>query len=150
MVIPRQCVSRWVEEPESMDNRTVTPSITENEKGFSLLETLAAIAVLAIFLPVVTSSFLVNLRSNMNAQIRYESIQAAQSVLDELRFEDISALLPEANPRDVTIGGRVFQVQVTYCENATFCPSPEIKHVSIDVSYRSDLIYETDTIFTEF
>lgn len=121
----------------------------ENERGFSLLETLAAIAVLSIFLPVVTSSFLSNLRHNLNSQIRYEGIQAAQSVLDELRFQDISELAPEPSPRIVAIGQRTFQVQVSYCEISSYCPSTEIKHVSVDVTYDSELVYETDTIFTE-
>lgn len=123
--------------------------LLKEEQGISLLEVLASIGILGLFLSLVTSSFMTNLHSNMKTQIRYEAIQAAQSVLDDIRFQEVSSLVDEQTPRSLDIGNRNYQVQVTYCSNPSFCPSPEIKHVAVGVTYKSEVVYETDTIFTE-
>lgn len=86
----------------------------------------------------------------MDAQIRYEAIQAAQKVLDDYRFQEITTLTAPTSAIPVTIGTRDFSVAVTFCETTAFCPSNEIRHISVDVSYKDNIVYETDTIFSEF
>ena len=94
-------------------------------------------------------SFVNNLKSNLSAEIRYEAMQAAQAVIDEIRFEDI-ATLSGARNENIAIGPRTYAVAVTYCKNPAFCISDEIRHITVDVKYKAKQIYETDTVFTKF
>ena len=117
--------------------------------GFTLLEILVALGVLSTMISIATSFFMFNLRNNMNTQIQYEAMQAAQGVLDELRFEDISTLTGSPTER-VTIGSRTYSVAVSYCQISSFCLSDEIKHIAAKVTYKDQLVYETDTVFSKF
>ena len=117
--------------------------------GFTILEVLVALGLFSISMSVAVSSLVNNLRSNRSTQVRYEAIQAAQTVLDQLRFEDISTL-NTAFQQNVPIGSRTYSVAISYCRNPAFCISDEIRHITADVSYKSALIYETDTVFSKF
>ncbi len=117
--------------------------------GFTLLEILVALGMLSILISLSTALFMVNLRNNMNTQIRYEAIQAAQRVLDELRFEDPSTL-GDLTHQDVVIGDRTYGVDIEYCAIDDICFSTDMRHIAVDVSYRNSVVYETDTVFSKF
>ena len=119
------------------------------EAGFTLLEILVAFGILAVLISLSTSFFMFNLRNNMDTEIRYEAMQAAQTVIDELRFQDVSTLTGVKN-EDVVINSRTYAVQVHYCELNDFCISTDIRHVAADVTYKNKVIYETDTVFSKF
>jgi prepilin-type N-terminal cleavage/methylation domain-containing protein len=127
-----------------------SPIRAAQEAGFTLVETMVALGVMSMVMLIMSSSFLTNLRSNLNMQIRYEAIQAAQRVLDDARFGDPS-LLPATGSvtQNVTIGTRTYTVTTTYCKLATFCISTDIRHLTFDVDYKSQRIYETDTAFSK-
>ncbi len=120
-----------------------------DSRGFTLVELLAAMSILAILLMGVTITSMGNLRSNRNMELRYEAIQAAQTVIDDIRFTDISTL-GSAIHRDVQIGPRSYDVDVTFCEKSEFCLSDEIRHIAVNVSLDTKQIYQTDTVFTQF
>lgn len=120
-----------------------------DSKGFTLVELLAAMSILGVLLMGVMMTSLNNLRSNRNMQLRYEAVQAAQTVIDDLRFNDISTL-GTAIHRTVPIGARSYTVDVKFCEISAFCLSDEIRHISVEVEYDSKQIYKTDTVFTQF
>lgn len=119
----------------------------KTEKGFTLVELLAALSVMSIFLLTVTSSFMQNMRHNLNSAIYYGAIQAGQKKLDELRHLDVTTIT--ASTTNVPNGGRTYSVVVTLCETPTLCPSTKVKQINVDVNYKNELIYETETIFTE-
>jgi len=119
-----------------------------HQKGFTLIELLASVCILALLLSFTMTGFVSNLRSNLDTQIHYESIQAAQSVLDDLRFQDISTLSGQLLST-VNIGNRFYTVSATYCEKPEFCISDEIRHISIRVGYNGKTVYETDTVYTK-
>ena len=116
--------------------------------GFTLLEVMVALGILGTLIAISSMTLVQNLRENMNSQKRYEAIQAAQTVMDKIRFEDISTL---SGPRTetVTIGGRVYSVMVLYCQIPSYCISDAIRHITLRVMLRSKKIYETDTVFSK-
>lgn len=108
-----------------------------------------SLGLLAVALSIVVSYLATNLHSNLSMQIRYEAIQAAQSVLDKLRFQDI-ATLGTLTHQDVEIGSRTYSVGIVYCKNPSYCPSNDTRQITVKVSYRAEVVYETDTVFSKF
>ena len=122
---------------------------SNNSKGFTLVELLAAMGVLAILLTIITVTSLGNLRTNRAMQIRYEAVQVAQAVVDDLRFKDITTL-GTAIHKTVAVGERTYTVDVKFCDITTFCISTDIRHISVDVTFNNEKVYQTDTVFTQF
>jgi len=131
----------------SLTHAAQLPALLDG-RGFTLMEVLVALGILSTLMALVSLSFMTNLKSNLNTQLRYEAIQAAQDVLDEIRFLDISTLAAPMT-ENITIGTRTYAVAVTYCTNPDFCISDDIRHVSLSVSYKSKLLYATDTVYTK-
>lgn len=121
----------------------------KNQSGFTLLETLVALTVVGIVMSMSVTTLMNNLHSNLRAQVRYEAIQAAQAVLDDLRFTAVDELVgsPES---DVTVSERTYHVQVSYCRIASLCTSDDSRHITVEVFYKSELVYETETVFSKF
>jgi prepilin-type N-terminal cleavage/methylation domain-containing protein len=120
-----------------------------SQAGFTLLETLVALGILSIAMSMTVSCLFFNLRSNTTMKIRYEAIQAAQNVLDDIRFLDPSTLTG-TRQEDIVISNRSYRVNVSYCRNPALCISTDSRHVTVEVSYKSQLVYETDTVFSKF
>ncbi|RME58899.1 MAG: prepilin-type N-terminal cleavage/methylation domain-containing protein [Candidatus Dadabacteria bacterium] len=119
-------------------------------KGFTLIEVMAALALLAISLVIVSSNLIKNLKSNYGMQIRYEAMQAAQKVIDDLRFQDISTLSTEPMTETVTIGNRSYEVNITFCETTDYCVTGDMVEITARVNYNNKQYYETDTVFSTF
>ena len=119
-----------------------------SEAGFTLLEVIVSLGILGTFVAISSTALVQHIRENFKNHKRYEGIQAAQTVLDKVRFEDISSLTG-SRTESVTIGGRTYAVEVLYCQLSQYCISAEIRHITVRVTYRSDKIYETDTVYTK-
>ncbi len=119
--------------------------------GFTLIELLVAITILTTIVASVNLSLTTHLKANHFAKIREEGAKAAQSVIDELRFEKVSDLPSSGTeaPWSVTIDpSRVYLVYVTYCDKAEFCTSDDIRYVSLEVKLQDEVVYKTNTVFT--
>ncbi|NLF25020.1 MAG: type II secretion system protein [Deltaproteobacteria bacterium] len=118
--------------------------------GFTLVEVLVALGVLALVTSAVAPSFLRFMHYNTRTEIKTEAIQAAQRVLDELRLSDPRTLPTSGSTpsETVMVGGRSYDVTVSYCENATYCPSENTRHLTVDVVYKGEQVYEVETVYT--
>ena len=112
------------------------------------MEVLVALGILGTMIAISTSSLMQNLGVNLNNQKRYEAIQAAQTIMDQIRFEDVTTL---SGPRTetVTIGSRTYSVVVTFCAISAYCISNEIRHITLQVYLNSKKFYETDSVFSK-
>lgn len=120
--------------------------------GFTLIEVLVAIAIVALALATASSSLITNMKANKTGARVFEGAQAAQTVIDELRYTDVSAL-PESGTdevRHVQIDAlKTYDVYVTYCNDPTHCTSEDVRQISLRVELDGKKIYETETVFTQ-
>ena len=138
---------------------------SKRNKGFSLVETLAGLAILSILIATSTNGFLRLTQANRRNQSRGDAAAVGRKIIDELRLRDIENLptngfIESSNPDDPNtvyspevIEGREFDVLITYCPPA---PAPDLctatqRLIQIDVSDRADgrrVYYSTQTVFT--
>lgn len=120
------------------------------EKGFTLLEVLVAISLMAIMLAGLPAAFVSFSQYNSRMELRTQALAAGQRVLDDLRMEDPQTLQSSGSTTDsVVIDGRTFDVNVTYCVNTTWC-GLNSRHLSLEVDYNGEpSIVEIETVFTK-
>jgi prepilin-type N-terminal cleavage/methylation domain-containing protein len=126
-------------------------NVTDKE-GFTLIEIMAAIAIFAIVIATATTSMNSYQDLNHQGEIRSESSQAAQSVIDELRTVDITTLPSSgtAPARVITMNSnRPYSVEISYCTDAQYCPSANVRQVHLEVFHRDNLVYTTEAVFTD-
>ena len=122
------------------------------EAGFTLVEVVVALAIMGVVIAASTTSFITHLRANYTAELIFEGEQAAQSVIDDLRYEEVSSLPLNGtdSPRNITMNAlREFQVYVTYCPEDTYCSSDTVRHLRVRADYRGERVYQTETVFTQ-
>ena len=129
----------------------IDQKLHQSESGYTLLEVLVSFVLLATVLAYSSQSFVTHLSANHWGEIRSEGAQAAQTVLDELRSASVVDLPTSGSdaPIDVEINDkRTFEVVVAYCTAAQYCSSNEARHLELEVWYRGEVIYTTETVFT--
>lgn len=97
---------------------------------------------------MTSMSMVQNLNEGMSNEKRYEAIQAAQTVMDNLRFEDVTTF-SAARTQSVVVGKRTYTVVTTFCEVDAFCASADVKHITVRVSHGAKKIYETDSVYSK-
>lgn len=113
---------------------------TKKNGGYSLIELLVAVVILAIIVTPFLQSFLVSAKTNAKAKKVEQATIAGQNIMEELKAADIEAVIEEAagkpgttitedpvtggkvisfESEDVTVDNRIFQARVTLDSNAT-------------------------------
>lgn len=130
-----------------------------NQVGVSLIEVLVSISLLGIVTTVFITSSISMSRMLSNAETKSQAVLAAQEVLEPLRQEKPSNLpdtLTVQSPVEVDLNGRIYDVIITYCEEAQYCSSNVTgglvgsRHIKAEVLYEGESYYEIETVFTEF
>jgi prepilin-type N-terminal cleavage/methylation domain-containing protein len=118
--------------------------------GFTLIEALVAITILGIALAMIIPAFLANLQLNSKSEDRTYAVAAAQQVLENLRLADPKSLpTTGSDPAiNVIVAGHIYTVTPSYCTITTFCTATS-KHIRVDVSFNSKIVYTTETVFTK-
>jgi type II secretory pathway pseudopilin PulG len=123
-------------------------------KGFTIVEALIALIVIGIVLAGFLPSFIGYTAINDRTELRTQAVTAAQQTLEAIRRQPV-ALLPGSNStqfegsrQDVTIGGKTFQTQVTYCARGSLCDDLT-RHIGIKVYHQDALLYQAETVFTQ-
>lgn len=102
---------------------------TKKNGGYSLIELLVAVVILAIIVIPVVQSFLATMRTNQRAKLTEQATIAGQNVMEELKGADADTLLESvASLSDTTItedpdsGGQVitFTSEDIVVDNRTF------------------------------
>ncbi len=125
--------------------------LVKNEKGFTLVEVLAALVIFGLIVAGMGPIFLQQLKHNHTSEIKTEAMGAAQIVLDRIRTVDPATLPTSGNgtAQSVTVGTRTFTVTPSYCENAGFCTSASVRHIRVRVLYKNSLVFTTQTVYAQ-
>ncbi len=52
-------------------------------------------------------------------------------------------------PVEITMGPRSYEVTVTYCLNTAICVTNNVRHITVEVVYRDEIIYEVETVYAQ-
>lgn len=124
--------------------------IRRNSKGYTLVEVLVAMSILAIATAAATPAFVRQLHANTQSEIRAGAIAVAQDTLDALRSGSIQTLPSSGTdgPFDADGGKRTYQVQREYCAISAYCPSNNTRHIKVHVSYHGTTVFTAETVLT--
>ena len=122
-----------------------------NNAGFTLLEIMAALCLFGIAALGMAHVFASNISLNTRSERTTEAIEAGQQYLDELRVSDPSTFPTGGGTttKTIPIGGKNYDVTATYCADATYCTSNNLRYIEIEVKHNNQTYYEVDTIFTQ-
>ena len=120
-----------------------------NEKGFSLAETIVALAILAIVLLGIVPTFKAMMDANTLSEQRYNAVVAAQQVMEALRQQSPSSLPTSGSSavQTVSVGTHDYEVVTHYCLESTYCTA-DMRHLVLDVSFGGKKVYIVETVYT--
>ena len=123
-----------------------------HQQGFSLMEVLVSLSVMAIVLANIIPTFAFQLKQNTKAEVRTAALQAGQRVIDELRFVSPAAMPSSGagTAQTIAVDGRNFTVTPYYCLRSSYCTSSSARHITVRVVFQGTQVYETETVFTNF
>ena len=109
-----------------------------------------AMFIFAIVIGGMAPVFTAHLQRNAAAQTRTEAMQAGQYVLDQLRIVDPSTLdsTGTRDAEEIVINGRAYQVFVSFCMEAGYCPGTNTRHIGIEVKRDNQVLFQTQTVYT--
>lgn len=121
-----------------------------NERGFSLLEVVAAVGLISIAAIGILPAFMVHLESNTRSEVRAGAVLAVERSMEALRLQDPETLPDsgESAPQLVTIGNREFTVLTRYCVKNEFCDTSS-RHIEVEVFHGGRRIYGVETVYTQ-
>jgi len=121
-----------------------------NHRGFTLLEALVAMGLLAIMLAGVVPVFFSLMATNTRNEARSGAVAVAQQVMEELRQQD-PATMPESGtlgPQVVAVDRRKFEVTRFYCLSSEYCDDSS-RHVLIEVRYGGRTFFSAESVLTQ-
>ena len=125
-------------------------NLAPNQKGFTLLEVMAALTIFGVLIVGILPAFVAHSRFIKNAEVRTGAIQVAQTRMDELRQVDpISLPTTGSSSSSYSAGGRAYSVVTQYCQNASLCSGTAVRHIRLDIRFRGSSVYDLETIYTQ-
>lgn len=120
------------------------------EEGYTLMEVLVSLGLFTIISAGMVPSFVTYMKHNTNSQVKTEAIAVGQQILDRKRALEPSDMPTSGydTPTTINVGKRSYEVKISYCTRSIFC-STGTRHLTAEVTYNNDLVYSTETVFTE-
>jgi len=119
-----------------------------NCKGFTLTESLLAVALMGLALAGLMPSFMTYTDANTFSERRSGAVMAGQQVLEQLRRQDPRAMpTGGSSSGSLIIGDLPYQTVTRYCVAPTLCGT-ESRHVLVEVSYDGQQVYSLETVYT--
>jgi prepilin-type N-terminal cleavage/methylation domain-containing protein len=120
-----------------------------NEKGFSLVEVICALGLLAIVLLGIVPTVQVLMRANTISEERSNGVAAAQEVMESLRQQAPSSLPNSGSSavQTVSVGTRDYEVVAHYCRKTAYC-NDDMRHIVLEVTYAGHSVYVVETVYT--
>lgn len=125
----------------------------KNNSGFSLIEILLAIAILAIVIGPIFSAFITSAKVNMNARKTMAATNVAQTILEgfaDKRYSDISSAIGNMGSVDLTGTSALSSVNDNYYNMQDHCGMMTVTNLSANSADRitvNSLTYDsTDLI----
>lgn len=120
-----------------------------NNGGFTLMETIVALAITGIALAMVTPAFIYQAKSNLLSEQKTQALEATQRAIDALRTISPSAMSSTGSANQtITVDGRDFVITTSYCSNAALC-SAVTRYLRFSTALQGHTLYETETVFTD-
>jgi prepilin-type N-terminal cleavage/methylation domain-containing protein len=117
--------------------------------GFTLVEVLVAMALFSIVSAIMAPSFLYQLQTNTNAELKNGAIAVTQQILDSVRAKEVSSLPTSGvSTQSISAGERNYSAKTSYCLNPSWCDNSS-RHLSVDIYYRNKKVYGTETVFSQ-
>ncbi len=104
-----------------------------NKKGFTIVEALVSLTILAIVLLGLLAGVLKSYELVVRNQIRDEAVKTAQEILDELRNSNFDNLPTSKSP--ITRQIRNYSVTLTPNINVTDVIQGQVKKVTVTISW---------------
>ena len=120
-----------------------------SERGFSLVESVVALAILGIVLLGIVPTFKVMMDANTLSEERSNAVEAAQQVLEALRQQSPSSL-PTSGTSGIQIvqaGQHEYEVITHYCMESSYCTA-DMRHIVLEVMFAGKKIYIVETVYT--
>lgn len=133
--------------------------VREVNYGFTLVETLVAIAVLGITLTLFTTAFLANTSLNNTVDRRAEATRIGEKILEGYRQNSNYGVLATSAPvsQSITRNGQTYVALTTFCaatrpaDLMTKMPcSDTAVFIELNVSQNSKVLYSASTYYTRF
>ncbi len=105
----------------------------KNNSGFSLIEILLAIAILAIVIGPIFSAFITSAKVNMNARKTMAATNVAQTILEgfaDKRYSDISSVIGNMGSVDLTGTSALSSVNDNYYNMKDHCGTMTVTNLS--------------------
>ena len=121
-----------------------------NERGFTLLESLLALAILGIALAGILPIFFGYMNVTTRNEMRTGAVAAAQEQMEALRFADPSTM-PESGatgPNYIDVDKREYELISRYCIRPEYCTTNS-RHVLVEVGFGGNVVYQTESVFTK-
>jgi len=121
-----------------------------NERGFSLLELLLAVAIVGTVVMGVVPAFMACKHANQRNGIRSGAAAVAQQVMEAQRQLDPSTL-PTSGVSSIQVvreGNRDYEVITRYCAAPAWCDY-ETRHLMVEVSFGPQTVLTVETVFTK-
>jgi len=121
-----------------------------NERGFTLLEGLLALAILGIALAGILPAFFGYMNVNTRNEMRTGAVAAAQQQMEALRFADPTAMptTGATGPGYISIANREYELTNHFCIRSEFCTTNS-RHVLVEVGFGGNVVYQTESVFTK-
>lgn len=124
----------------------------KKQKGFTLIESLAAAGLFLIISTFTASSITQYIRMIHQYEERGEAVMATQRVLDEIRVTDPTTMPTggQVSYTNVTQGTRTYRIEATYCPSGTtYCTSNNVRHIRGAAYLNGTKLYEVDTLYSQ-
>jgi len=120
-----------------------------SDQGFSLIESLIGLALLAVVLASLLPAFLTLMDANTFSEEHSAALAAGQRAMEKLRLTDPGSLPAQgSSPAQViVVDGREFEVLTHYCRVAEYCTG-DTRHVTVEIRYGGHEVYDVDTVYT--
>lgn len=117
--------------------------------GFSLVEVLVSLLILALLAPLITA-LIGQAQINQKAEEVGQAMALTQITLEKLRLEDPGSLPSSGcSSTNTSRGGQTYRLETCYCLNPQYC-ARNIRQIAVRVYTPNNvLLYQAETVYTQ-
>lgn len=120
------------------------------QRGVSLMECLVSMALFLIVTVGIAGGSASFMKQNTTNEQKGGAIAATQQAFDKVRFQDPSTLpMTGTVSSTVAVGGRNYDVRLSYCETSSYCSSLSLRHVTARTYFKNVKLYQVETVYAQ-